>query len=251
MNKYVIVISLAVIFVVVACQTPQNESRELEVEMQTNEKGEGIPLRVSFFKGMHHNHPTMAFWIEQLDGTFEQTLYVTKSLATGIFKHGAKGEGEWKREAGEARRPATLPYWLHKRGVRAPDGLHLPTPDNPVADAYTGATPPANFVLDTRTDKNYTEKFRVMMEINQPWDWNNYWHNSRYPDNSNYKTSAQPALVYAVTINPQDTINTYYLNPIGHSHYAGKNGRLYTNLASMTTALDIVKKVRVEMRAKE
>lgn len=245
-NLFFIVTTLLA-FLLWGCQASRQGGSEKETTLETNAKGEGIPLRISFQKGVNHNHPTMAFWIEELDGTFIQTLYVTQSLATGIFGHGAMGEGRWKDEPGEARRPASLPYWLHKRGFQAPDGLYLPTPENPVADAYTGATPPANFVLHTSTNKPWDNKFRVLMEINQPWDWNNYWHNSRFPDDADYKTSAQPALVYAVTVNPNDSVQSYFLNPIGHSHYSGKNGRLYTDLSSFTTALNIVKEVKVDL----
>lgn len=235
------------LFVLLNCQSPQQKGSVPVKELETNTGAKGMPLLISFEKGMHHNHPTMAFWLEALDGEFLQTLYVTESLATGIFQHGAAGENQWKQEPGEARRPATLPYWLHKRDFKAPDGLYLPTPENPVPDAYTGATPEANFVLETRTSMALDKKFRVLMEINQPWDWNDYWHNNRYPGDNDYMTSAQPALVYGVTVNPADSVKTYYLNPIGHSHYSGKNGRLYTDLSTFTTALNIVNKVKVEL----
>jgi len=43
--------------------------------------------------------------------------------------------------------------------------------------------------------------FRVLLEVNQPWDWNAYWNNDKYLDEPDYKTSAQPSVVYAVTIN--------------------------------------------------
>ena len=38
------------------------------------------------------------------------------------------------------------------------------------------------------------------MEINQNWDWNEYWTNDKYPDDENYKMSCQPALVYEAVI---------------------------------------------------
>ena len=229
------------------CQASKQDSETKKTKFETNQNYSGLPLQISFYKGDQHNHPTMAFWIENLEGEFIETLYVTESLATGIYDHGAKGEFQWKNEQGEARRPATLPYWLHKRGFKAPDGYYLPTPDNPVVDAHTGATPPADFKLKTRTNKPIEKKFRVLMEINQPWDWNNYWHNNKFPNDADYKTSAQPALVYAVTVNPNDTIREYYLNPIGHSHYSGKTGRLYTDISSLTTALHIARKVKVTL----
>jgi len=59
--------------------------------------------------------------------------------------------------------------------------------------------------------------------------------------------SCQPSLIYAVTINPNSD-EEYFMNPIGHGHYAGKDGNLYTDLGSFTTALNIVKKVNVKLK---
>ena len=35
------------------------------------------------------------------------------------------------------------------------------------------------------------------------------------------------------------------MNPIGHGHYAGENGELYTNLKTHTTALEIANQIKV------
>ena len=48
--------------------------------------------------------------------------------------------------------PRHLPYWAHKRGVLASDGLFMPEPENPVPDAYSGATPVTGFTLNSRAD---------------------------------------------------------------------------------------------------
>ena len=75
------------------------------------------------------------------------------SVATGVFKYGKKENNKWV--AAPKRAPQTLPYWAHKRGVVASDGLYMPEPENPVADAYSGATPVKSFILNARTDKHY------------------------------------------------------------------------------------------------
>jgi len=51
--------------------------------------------------------------------------------------------------------------------------------------------------------------------------------------------------VYAVTIDPSDLMDEYVFNPIGHGHYSGKDGRLYTDLSTLTTALKIFTKISV------
>jgi len=226
----------------------EKDKKTGEIEsIKTNIDGKGTGLQFNFTIGDEHNHPTFAVWLEDIHGNYIQTLYVTRSIATGIFAHGQKAPGIWGDTPGEVRRPAALPYYLHKRGIKAPDGTYLPTPDNPIPDAYTGATPLASFNLESKADNTLTSKLRVLVEVNQPWDWNEYWNNTLYTDDINYKTSCQPALVYAVTIDLNAPMEYYVLNPIGHSHYSGQDGLLYTDLTSITTALQIFRKIEIRL----
>jgi len=247
--KYMMLFAVPLLVVVGGACTGNRELHEVAYTdtIESNIAGKGIEIIIDFQKGQYHNHPTMAFWIEDVDGNFIQLLYITQSLSTGVFNHGELAAGKWDTKSGEARRPATLPYFLHKRGIRAEDGLYLPTPKNPIPDAYTGATPPADFVLKTRTDEVTAHKFRLLLEINQSWDWNEYWTNNKYPDNLDYISSCQPSVVYAVKIDLNETEQSYYLNPIGHGHYAGIDGKLYTDLTTLTTALQIIHRVKVNI----
>jgi hypothetical protein len=213
--------------------SPKNPVREIEIE---------------FIKGDAFNHPSFAIWTEDLEGDFIETLYVTQYVATGKFRFGETEPGRWKDEPGEARRPATLPYWAHKRNIQAPDGLYIPSPETPVPDALTTATPKNNFVLETTTSYSRNARFRVVMEINQAWDSNEFWTNNKYPGNNDYFGSLQPALVYAVTVDPVNPEDEYYLNPIGHSHPTGENGRLFTDLTTLTTAKEIARKIIVRLK---
>lgn len=217
-------------------------------KLEANSTADGNEFEIKLYKGKHSNHPTFAFWLEDLEGNYIETLFVTKYLGSGIYGHGSIGEGKWDSKPGEAKRPASLPYWLHKRGIKADGKTFLPTVDKPIADAITGATPTENFILKTKSTDELPEKFRLLMEINQPWDWNEYWNNGLYPDDADYKTSCQPALVYAVTIDQTNLDIDYYLNPIGHSHYSGENGNLYTDLTTISTAKEIVHKILVHVK---
>ena len=67
----------------------------------------------------------------------------------------------------------------------------MPIPEQPLYNS---------FVLNTRADNELPAVFRVLLEINQNWDWNEYWTNDKFPDDENYKMSCQPALVYEVVI---------------------------------------------------
>ncbi len=213
--------------------------------LQTNLGGKGVALEVKMLAGEQHNHPMMAIWVEDTDGKYLQTLYVNKSVATSIYGHGDKSSGEWL--PGTVRRPAALPYWGHQRGIEASDGLFVPDPLNPVPDAYTGPTPPGDFVLKTRTDQVLTGKVNILFEINQSWDWNDYWNNGLFPDDQDYRGSAQPAVVYRATIDLSEPEQEYVLVPIGHSHYSGADGSLNPDLSTLTTALDIAGEIKVRI----
>ena len=205
----------------------------------------GLALEINFVKGTSHNHPTFAIWLEDMDQNYFGTLFVTKSIATGIYGHGPIQKEIWDKKPGPQNRPATLPYWLYKRSGALKLPL-LPDSTHPVMDGYTGATPLSDFVIKTRTPESMPRKIRVLMEINQPWDWNEYWTNGLF-DDPDYRTSCQPSLIYSVSIDLDKPEPEYFLNPIGHGQFAGKDGLLYTDLRTMTTALKIIDHVSIKL----
>lgn len=214
--------------------------------VETNAQGNGLNIEIEFHEGKEIYYPLLAIWIEDMDGNYIQALYVAESIATGVFNYGKVKDNRWVRES--KRRPAALPYWGHKWGVEADDGLYLPTIENPIADAYTGATPTGDFILKSKADKELPKKFRILLEINQSWDWNEYWTNNKFPDDENYKTSSQPALVYATDISLSEDKAEYEMKVIGHSHYSGMDGNLYDDLSTITTALNIIDHVIVRIK---
>ena len=244
MKKY---LKLMIIIFLTACVSQRGVDSE-KIVLKTLPENPANHLEIEFLKGDKFNHPSFAIWTEDLSGNYIETLYVTNYVAKGRFGHGEKEPGKWTDQPGEIRRPATLPYWSHKRGIKAPDGLYIPSPETAVPDAFTSATPLSNFILQTATSVSGDKKFRVLMEINQAWDSNRYWSNNKYPADINYFGSLQPALVYAVTVDPSLKNNEYHLNPIGHSHPAGKTGQLFTDITTLTTAKDIAYKIIVRLK---
>ena len=232
---------IAALYMLTACTSSKTNSPNAVQEIKTKPDPKGRELLVEVEKGTDFNHPLIAIWIENEDGGFIQTLYVSYSFAKGVFKYGVSDGTSWK--PGPRRRPAALPYYAHKLGIRTLDGLYLPTPDNPVPDAVTGATPTGNFVVDATTQVKL-KHIRVLLEINQPWDFNGSWTNNLYPNDEEYKTSGQPAVVYAATINT-DSLKSVVMVPIGHSSYNGKDGNLDADLSTLTTALNIIGKATV------
>jgi hypothetical protein len=217
--------------------------------ISTTVNAAGVPLEIVIVKGRAHNHPLMAIWVEDLEGNYIQTLYVAESIAKGVYLHGDASTGRWL--PGPIRRPAALPYWGHQRGVQAEDGLYMPSQKSPMADAVTGPTPKGNFTLKTQTPKPGISKFRILMEINQPWDWNQHWYNNKFPDDREYMTSAQPAVVYEAMIDLTTDIEIFEMKPIGHSHWSGKTGKLYNDLMTLTTALNILDRAFVRVPEKK
>lgn len=221
------------------CKKKKNQ-KEKEIIVK-NSTASGYSIEVEFTSGKGHNNPSFAIWIEDMNEQFVQELFVTQSVATGIFRFGDASTGQW--QAGQKMYKATLPYFIHKHSKSAV----IPNESNPIADAYTGATPSNDFILKTKSNAKIDGKFRIVMEINQAWDSNNYWNNAKYPDEKEYKNSLQPSLIYAVTIDPENLMDEYTLNPIGHGHYAGKSGNLFTDLSTFTTALKIASGIKVKI----
>lgn len=241
---------MASIVLVLALPAKAQKNKPVEPEMiKTNILGLGNEIILTVKPGEAHNHPLMAAWVEDEKGNYIQTLYVSESIGKGFFKYADNSEGKWK--PGKLIRPAALPVWAHSRGVVSKEGHYMPTMENPVPDAYTSATPKAGFVLDARTDVALPEKIKVLFEINQSWDWNEFWTNSKFPDDDEYKSSSQPSLIYAVEINLSDLKENYQLQLIGHGHYNGSDGAIDPDLKTITTALEIVKEVTVVVKTKK
>ncbi len=214
--------------------------------IKTNQNGTGQALTLEFTGGSAHNHPLMVVWIETDNGEYIQTLFVAESIGKGVFKYSTPASGKWM--PGSILRPAALPYWGHKRGIKTAEGLFLPSAENPVPDAYTGPTPTSHFILETKADNPLPQRFRVLLEINQSWDWNEYWTNNKYPDNKEYKTSSQPSIIYAAEVNLDQPTREVTFTPIGHGHYAGEDGILYTDLTTITTALNITSSIKLKIK---
>lgn len=234
---------VALIFSVITT-TAQKKSKESFSVYEYGKNNTGTSLTLKFQKGNEHNHPLFAVWLADAGGKYLQTLYVSESIGKGYYKRTSRKSGKWM--PGENYRPATLPYWAHQRNVKNEKGGYLPTKTNAFPDAYTGATPDASFILHLTTENKLNGNYQVFLEVNQSWDWNEYWTNDKYPGDKEYKTSSQPALVYQANLSSTDR-GEITLKPIGHSHYAGSDGSLNPDLSTLTTALRIASKITLKI----
>lgn len=238
-------IIVAIFSILFSCKSSKVAEQQEKEYLTVNMAAKGPEVILDFQKGKEHNHPSFVLWAEDMNGQYIQTLFITVSLGTGVFGHGDASSGKWM--PGEIRRPAAIPYWSHKRGIKAEDGLFMPSKNKPVPDIYTGATPSGNFEISTKFDEMPPQKFRILFEINQTWDWNEFWTNNKYPDDDEYTTSCQPALVYMAEIDMSNLQESYEMKVIGHSHHSGKTGELFTDLSTITTALDIAKEIHIRI----
>lgn len=186
--------------------------------------------------------PQMAVWVEDGQGNYLETLYVTKKASNSSYVQSLFG-GE------EVRRPEALPHWSHVRGIRSDDGLLMPSRAKPIVDALTGATPLSSFNLNSVVS-SVAERLVVKLEINRSFDYNAVYHPKAFPDDAVYSGSghsAQPSLIYAAQVDFTAKQPYYFMQLIGRGHHSGANGEVYKDLSGITTAKQMVDRVIVEI----
>ena len=234
---------------------------------KTETGASGNKLTIDLRKGIYFHWPQYAIWLETLDGELIQPLYVTEKLARNQFSNKAIPRDKNQvftsdpfssksidiekiftfeshpETANQRMRPESLPVFLHKLGSQTNTG-------NKAIDAYSGATILNNFLLSTRTTESLPDRYKVRFEINQSFDFNEFYSSNRFPDDPVYSGngySAQPSVIYEAIIDNRSTQHYYPMTLIGHGHYSGQNGQIYNDMQNLTTALQIVDRIIVEV----
>ena len=228
----------ACMFFLSACEKEEVSftSGDIEIKIETGEEWlHDFPL----FLGLNKkNPPQFAVWIEETNGNYISTVFVTYKIAT---------EG-WQANNGNRRKEA-LPYWCHQRGIVYEDGLMLPTKENPLADGITGATPKENKTIKINPE-NLDKPFVVKAEFNHSVDFNDFYPKNANEGDTNYsggkEGSGQPAVVYAATVYP-DTQETE-LKLFGNSSPDGSDGNIYSNFEGLTTSKYIVRSIKLTIK---
>lgn len=213
------------------------------VVMETNLAETGTKLNIYFYGGTQWTDPKhglYTIWVEDVNGTYLHDLFVCSAPGTNIYPF----SNAW------VARPQSVPYWAHKACILDPYGhvgnpshntagmyLALPTADamgGPSIpsdlDAVTQATKRVNFEVHTARKNDGISQFRVMLEIDEPWDTNAYYTDS---------TAGQPSLVYGATIDTNSSQRFYTMSLLGAGNASGSDGVLY-DTSHCTTALNIV-----------
>jgi hypothetical protein len=118
-------------------------------------------------------------------------------------------------------------------------------------DGYTGATLLNNYLLSSSLKNPQSGKYTVFLEINQSFDFNDYYSSDRFPNDKIYSGdgfSAQPSVVYQAQIDFDSSTQLYPMTLVGHGHHSGQNGEIDINTENLTTALAIVDRIIVDIR---
>ncbi len=141
-------------------------------------------FRIEIEKGEAFKFPLFVVWTEDQQGHYIETLYVSRVISSSKFDFGKKIDGQWLPDI--IRRPESLPYWSHKRGVKAEDGLYIPLNNSQDLDAVTGATPSGNSLILSSSKAIYKGKYNVFVELNQSFDWNDFYTKTKFPNDKIY-----------------------------------------------------------------
>lgn len=257
----------------------QNQFTYLRVDKATGQ-GSGTTLSIDVRTGPFFAWPQYALWLESMDGDLIQPLYVTAKAANNRFNtkvtkrnkslvltSNPMTSGEYDPEdifdfvdepatASERLRPESLPVFLHKLKAHHTDAAHAvikrPQPDDTLEglDGYSGATLLQSFLLSARTDQPLPEQYKVRMEINQSFDFNRFYSSDRFPQDPIYSGdgySAQPSVVYEAIIDTALDQKYHPMKVVGRGHHSGRDGQLHPDLGNLTTALELIDRVIVEV----
>ncbi len=188
------------------------------------------------FSALIKNPPQIAAWIEDEEGNYLESIYVTKKAAK---------EG-WLANKGN-RRVEALPRWAHQRNITDSAGILMPSKKQPLADGVSGATP-KNVVEIPFEAPSGTERFRLVLEINHSTDFNAAWPEDARKGDANWsggsEGSGQPSLVYSALIGGGKS-GPWELSLDGHGSPDGSDGGIDPDVSSFTSAVKILKRAEV------
>jgi hypothetical protein len=200
-----------------------------QVVAQAKEGHQALSFRI-FLSGQKSQ---MAIWLTDEKGVFVDTVYVTRKVAKkGLGNRSGGLDDKW----GGARL-STLPVWAYSRGVDYGNGNFYPPKNKPLPDAITSATTKAGEFVWEWKPKNALKpgKYFYYIEVNKSFDKNEHHKYSWY--------RGQPSVVWRGSIQAGNQILKSEAKIIGHGHVAGKDGKINSDLSTLTTSLRLFEKV--------
>lgn len=167
--------------------------------------------------------PQCAVWLEDADGTFIRTLYVTNRA----------GKRSWLFSPKEGR-PESLPVWYH--ASKHQSAAKADASGTETLDAVTSATPKGGFVFTTETGG---KACRIRVECNTSFDYNDTY------TKKNSGVNGQPSVVYGADIPADFASGELSLSLLGTGSLDGSDGEIHSGTPGLTTAPEIVKSIEV------
>lgn len=180
--------------------------------------------------------PQIALWLEDSQGNYIRTLYVTERAGHKSWIFGPK-EG----------RPESLPVWYgaSKNGSTASKAEASPSTASAPSlsrslDAVTGATPKSELNLTAQMEDG---DYIIKAEFNNSFDYNDFY------TKKNSGVNGQPSVVYSAKI-PADlaTGQEITLEFEGTGSLTGEESSIHKDTKNLTTAKKIVKAVTVNCK---
>ena len=168
--------------------------------------------------------PQFAVWLEDEQGRYIRTLYVTQK-ASGISWIFAPKEG----------RPESLPVWYHASKHASKKTAASSSSDKKEIDAVTSATPKGGLVINQKIDD---ASCVIKVEVNASFDYTSTW------TKKNSGVNGQPSLVYQALL-PAGQKDEFALELAGSGSVNGSSGDVYKNVGGIDSAKTIVRAATV------
>ena len=187
-------------------------------------------ITVSVGAGQHwkeKREPQFSVWLEDSDGNFIRTLYVTERAS----------HKSWIMSPKEGR-PESLPVWYHASKHESSKTKKHDAIDSQL-DAVTSATPKGGIIFNTEIeDKEYL----IKAEFNTSFDYNDFY------TKKNSGVNGQPSVIYSAKIpadfnNESDEIK---LSFDGTGSIDGADGKVHSDVSNLTTTTEIVKLIAIK-----
>ncbi len=181
-----------------------------------------------YLKSNYKKPPQFALWLEdETEGTI-RTIWVTSKTGTGSWGNNIV-------------RTVSLPYWVSRWNIET-QSKSYPTPENPVINAVTGATPKAEFTAETIVPAK--RALNYFIEVNTSGDYNDAFPVSLQDGKRDRQGNGQPSIIYRgkITASPGRRSSPEL---IGRTDQLQSVKHIITGLEGITTAKDLFSKIEV------
>ena len=165
--------------------------------------------------------PQVAVWLEDADGNYIRTLYVTSRAEKRSWIFSPK-DG----------RPESLPVWYCASGENPAKSGGEKT----ALDAVSSATPKGGVIFGAEIDGE--KSYVIKVELNNSFDYNGFY------TKKNSGVNGQPSVVYGALI-PDGFTQEIRIELLGTGSVDGSDGIIHPETENLTTAKNIISCIAV------